>query len=716
MTLALALLLLTPAAPGHPGASPPGGIPGPPDLTVPAAVAAPTASASTGSAEVTAAARRQSAGRRSEYRIEPRDILALNVEGQPDLTAKFEVDDDGAVMLPLVGRLVVSGLTGAELTTELARRLSDYVKNPQVAVRVERTERVFVFGEVASPGMYPLREHLTLLEVLARAGYKGPSEVLVVRADSDDRAAGVGVPDAAAAVDPARVERVNLWDLEKELERGALSRNLRLNDGDTVFVPRVDPNLVYVSGEVRKPGTYPVLEGTTVRQALTLAGGPSEQAALGRIRIVRLVGGRLERARAKLEDVVQPGDTVSVPETVDLPGVVTDVFSARNRLPLQLRLGNWLVVSPGLALRRIGIDTNALNSSGEVFTDYTASGGPSVDVLVDLGRMRLQTGGGVDFVYFQRYAGERAIDRRGSVGVEVEPLLPITLFGGWSYDNTRDRYSSEVDVRARRFVESRDAGLRVRFSQRLSVELAGRNWTSELAKPVVYQGVNLQETLTERTRTGTATVRYALTPLSALFVEGRAARHEFTYLPERDADEAEFSVGATFRPSAVISGEVRAGYLRYLALDPRVPDSRGGIARVDLLARVSERTLLGAGAGRSAGNSFRSQVPYAIIDEYGGSVRRLLFGRWDVFVESYRVMYRLKSFIDAPTGASEAPARETTQRYTAQVGVQVPGGARLAFDVTYWQRLTPPHDRDREYNALRMGLNVTYGAFQVLGR
>ena len=63
------------------------------------------------------------------------------------------------------------------------------------------------------------------------------------------------------------------------------------------------------------------------------------------------------------------------------------------------------------------------------------------------------------------------------------------------------------------------------------------------------------------------------------------------------------------------------------------------------------------------------------------------------------------------------PERETTHQYTAQLGVQVPGGARLAFDVTYGQRLAVlAPEPGRDYNALRMGLNITYGAFQVQGR
>jgi len=106
----------------------------------------------------------------------------------------------------------------------------------------------------------------------------------------------------------AEVIRVDIRDLQ----RGSLSQNVQLFDGDTVFVPRAE--LVYVFGEVKNPGSYPIRSDTTVLQALSLAGGATERAALNRIRIVRMVKGEKKEIRAKLDDLVQPGDTIIVPE------------------------------------------------------------------------------------------------------------------------------------------------------------------------------------------------------------------------------------------------------------------------------------------------------------------------------------------------------------------------------------------------------------------
>jgi len=70
---------------------------------------------------------------------------------------------------------------------------------------------------------------------------------------------------------------------------------------------------MYVSGEVRNPGAYSVPEGTTVLQAMTLAGGPTENAALNRIRVYRLVDAKQQSYDVELDDIVRPGDTIVVP-------------------------------------------------------------------------------------------------------------------------------------------------------------------------------------------------------------------------------------------------------------------------------------------------------------------------------------------------------------------------------------------------------------------
>jgi len=219
-------------------------------------------------------------------RLRPQDVLNVTVVDQPSLTKKYTVEGDGRVTFPLLGRVTAAGLTADQLAADVQKRLAEsFLNNPQVHIDVERTKRVFVFGGVSAPGMYPLTPDMTIVELLARAGYSNAAEAMIVRPKN---------PRAPALPDDkdTTVVRVNLREFEKDLESGRLSRNVTLLDGDTVYVPRFDPNRIFVSGQVRTPGAYSIPENTTLLQALALAGGPTERAALGRVRVIRLQKGK----------------------------------------------------------------------------------------------------------------------------------------------------------------------------------------------------------------------------------------------------------------------------------------------------------------------------------------------------------------------------------------------------------------------------------------
>jgi polysaccharide export outer membrane protein len=248
----------------------------------------------------------------NEYIIGVQDSVNVTVWENADLTGKFVVQPDGAITLPLVGRVQAAGLSLRGFEAQLTRVLADgFLIEPRVNVTIEtnRGSRIFIFGAVSSPGAYALPEGQTLIEALVRAGYASASQVVVVRPKRPS--SGPTLPDNAG---DAEVIRVNLKELEKDVEQGSLARNIPLRDGDTVFIPRTDPTRIFVSGQVRTPGAYSITENFTVLQALTLAGGVTESAAINRLRIMRIVDGKQKTIDVKITDVVQPGDTLVVPE------------------------------------------------------------------------------------------------------------------------------------------------------------------------------------------------------------------------------------------------------------------------------------------------------------------------------------------------------------------------------------------------------------------
>ena len=233
----------------------------------------------------------------ASYVVGPLDVLVITSYDQADLTGKFTVETDGSFTYPLIGRVQAGGLTlrAAEELIETPLVAGGFFKAPQVTVSVEqyRSQKIHIVGEVRTPGTYPVSGDMRLVEVLALAGSTTPmasGEVVIVH-------------------DSNTSERVDL----RELESGDLTQNVGLVNGDTLFVQRAEN--VYLFGQVKAPGAYPVRQKkTTVLQALSLAGGVTERGSTTRIQNVRIVDGNQKEIDAELDDLVEPRDTIVVPE------------------------------------------------------------------------------------------------------------------------------------------------------------------------------------------------------------------------------------------------------------------------------------------------------------------------------------------------------------------------------------------------------------------
>lgn len=228
----------------------------------------------------------------ADYLVGANDVLTVSVWGQPDLSGRFSVDGQGTFVFPLIGRVTAAGLSLRDLEAEIGRRLSDgFVNDPQITLAIDqyRSQMVHVVGEVRQPGSYPFTGAMRLIEILARAG------------STTERAGGTIVITRSS-----ETIRISLAGLQT----GAAAQNIPLGDGDTVFVPRAE--MFFVLGEVRTPGTFPIVEPTTVLQALALAGGLTERGSGKRVRVIRIVKGTKTERKIKLDEFVQTGDTVIV--------------------------------------------------------------------------------------------------------------------------------------------------------------------------------------------------------------------------------------------------------------------------------------------------------------------------------------------------------------------------------------------------------------------
>jgi polysaccharide export outer membrane protein len=244
-----------------------------------------------------------SIGAQGPARIAPRDKLTIRVVGGLDLgVSDFSVDSEGTIEFPYLGKVKVAGLTprdaGAELAAMLVRAgvLSG---RPQLTVDLEQTPSkvISVSGAVVNPGEFAFAGELSVYSALLRAGGASAAagdEIQVIRA-----------PGSEAPADVQTVSR-------RQVELGQFSTNVPLQDGDRVVV--LEAKQVYIGGYVSRPAAYTVPPGTTLRQALLLAGDVTELGARNRIEI-RRNGKLLADKDVDLDKtVVEPGDTINVPK------------------------------------------------------------------------------------------------------------------------------------------------------------------------------------------------------------------------------------------------------------------------------------------------------------------------------------------------------------------------------------------------------------------
>lgn len=242
----------------------------------------------------------QAVGVSEGYVIGPQDNLSIIVSDETELTGKYRVDTDGTISMPYLSRVPLAGLSLAEAQDKITAMLkAGFIRNPQVRIEVDqfKARSVLVTGEVRTPGKVTLPgTTISLLEALALAGsptQNASNEVLVMHPPKPGE----------KAPEPISINR-------KDLELGRAGRDVTLQDGDIVNIPVA--KRFYISGFVKNPGSFVLDAGTTVSQAIVLAGGLAERGSDRRIKIGRVINGKSVEINAELDDKVLPNDEIKI--------------------------------------------------------------------------------------------------------------------------------------------------------------------------------------------------------------------------------------------------------------------------------------------------------------------------------------------------------------------------------------------------------------------
>ena len=207
-----------------------------------------------------------------DYVVGPGDGFNISLWGRIEGSYQAEVDRNGEITLPKIGTLKVWGLTFSELKRYLFREFSKHYKGFEMNVVMARlrTIRVFVIGEVVTPGSYTLSSLSTVFNALFAAG--GPSKRGTMRKIQLIRGGKV----------------IRTIDLYEFLLKGDKSQDERLQSGDTIFVPIIGA-VVGIAGNVMRPAIYEMKDKMTVGDLFHLAGGVTPVGYLQRVQIERIV-------------------------------------------------------------------------------------------------------------------------------------------------------------------------------------------------------------------------------------------------------------------------------------------------------------------------------------------------------------------------------------------------------------------------------------------
>ncbi len=237
----------------------------------------------------------------NDYVTGPGDVIKIIVYDNDDLTVKVRISQSGAIVMPLLGRVDINKLTIDQIVEKITSLLADgYLVHPQVNVFVEeyRSKKVVILGNIRMPGIVELDRPITFLELISKSGglEKDAGDTATIQRESSEG------------------EKIIVIDLRALIDKGDISQNVVLQDGDTVFISR--SGMCFITGEVNAPGTYPCGEDSTVLKLVALSGGFTGKASKSSVRIVRIVNNEKTILKnVELDLSLKHNDVVVVPES-----------------------------------------------------------------------------------------------------------------------------------------------------------------------------------------------------------------------------------------------------------------------------------------------------------------------------------------------------------------------------------------------------------------
>lgn len=244
----------------------------------------------------------QTAGK--EYVLGAGDVVHITVYQNPDLTLDARVSEAGMISFPLLGQIKLGSLSISQAEKALADGLKKgrFLIDPQVSIYVSQVKgnQASILGQVNRPGRYPLDvADMRFTDLLAMAGgaQLDGSEIAVLTGQRNGK--------------PFRIE----IDVPSLFGASGNGQDPIIQNGDVIYVERAP--MIYIYGEVQRPGQVRLERAMTVRQALAAGGGPSLRGTEKGLALHRRdAEGKVQILKPALDEPLQNGDVIYVRESL----------------------------------------------------------------------------------------------------------------------------------------------------------------------------------------------------------------------------------------------------------------------------------------------------------------------------------------------------------------------------------------------------------------
>jgi hypothetical protein len=367
-----------------------------------------------------------------------------------------------------------------------------------------------------------------------------------------------------------------------------------------------------------------------------------------------------------------------------------------------------LAWTPTFQLREAGVDSNVFNTPTDPREDTVGTASSQVKSVLSLGLVKAATQGSLDYVYFERYTQERAVNGRVSTDLEL-PFSRVTPDIAVSWTRVKDRSGNEVDIRAPRNELSYTLGLKTDLTPRMALKVSGGRQTVTYDKGFAFRGVDIATQLDRETLMGTVGATFALTPFTSLLMDASVSRDDFPLRPGDRTDNIRANVGLDFAPDAVIHGRALIGYhslrpTQGAGSSAAIPPFGGMTSSTEIGYTLLGLTRFSGRFARESNYSILTSEPLYVSTGGGLDIVQRLFGPLDLILNGTRD--RL-AYVDTPAVA--APGHTDIAR-TLGGGVSIRVGEDMVVSVLY-DNTTRRSSAGREfaYDRERIYTTVTYG-------